>query len=102
MKGEKHMLIRSLRLTNVRCFDDFEMSFVDESGSARKLTLLQGKNNSGKTTILQAIALLATGSEGFLDLVCDADDWIRIGKDQCRIEVEIIRPDGCYVASPLT
>ena len=49
------MLLKSLKLSNVRCDESLELSFH------KRLTLLVGKNGSGKSTILDA-ATIAVGT----------------------------------------
>jgi hypothetical protein len=49
------MMIRSLHIDGYRCFDRFEMSDLG------RVNLLVGKNNSGKTSVLEAIYLLSSG-----------------------------------------
>ena len=45
-------MITKLKLQNFKCFDDIEIPFSD-------LTLLAGSNGSGKSTIIQALLLIA-------------------------------------------
>lgn len=47
-------MISSIRIQGYRCFDDFTMSGLG------RVNLLVGKNNSGKTSALEAILLLVT------------------------------------------
>lgn len=67
----------SLRLRNVRCFDDdgVDLPLSDKSGKPARWTILLGKNGSGKTTVLQSLAafepVLPTGiREGDLPWKC--------------------------------
>jgi len=48
-------MIRSLELTNYRGFEHYKLS------NLARVNLLVGKNNSGKTSILEAVQLLASG-----------------------------------------
>jgi AAA15 family ATPase/GTPase len=48
------IMLRSLRIENFRCFQTFELQQLG------KLNLLVGTNNSGKTSILEAIQLLSS------------------------------------------
>ncbi|MGP0068964.1 MAG: AAA family ATPase [Isosphaeraceae bacterium] len=50
-------MISYLELQNYRGFDQYKLS-----GLAR-INLLVGKNNSGKTSILEAVQLLASGGD---------------------------------------
>ena len=49
-------MLKSLKLENFRCFPSFEMQQLG------RLNLIVGTNNSGKTSILEAIQLLTTQS----------------------------------------
>ena len=54
------MYLEKLKLHNFRCYEKLEIDFN------RQLTVLVGKNGSGKTTVLEAIAIaLGTWFVGF-------------------------------------
>ena len=55
-------MFRSLRIKNLRLFSDLEI------GQLKRINLLAGKNNSGKTTVLEAMFLLAGGETPHLPL----------------------------------
>jgi AAA domain, putative AbiEii toxin, Type IV TA system/AAA ATPase domain len=55
------MYLRKLHIQNLRLIRDLELSFVDDTGEPRMWTVLIGRNATGKTSILQAIALAAVG-----------------------------------------
>lgn len=55
------MKLRTLRIQNVKLLRDFELDFTTADGSPRQWTILVGRNGTGKSTILQAIALAASG-----------------------------------------
>src|SRR5689334_18791803 len=50
-------MIQTLRIINYRCFSDFHLE-----GLAR-VNLLVGKNNSGKSSVLEAISLLTSAGD---------------------------------------
>jgi predicted ATP-dependent endonuclease of OLD family len=52
-RSEEGML-KSLKIDNFRCFPSFELAHLG------RINLLVGKNNSGKTSILEAIQLLTS------------------------------------------
>ena len=71
------MKISKLRLKNIKCFKDTEISFEDEKGGVKDWSLFVGDNGQGKTTILRSLAaglcdkggasaLLSEFQEGFL------------------------------------
>lgn len=55
------MYLRHLHIRNLRLIRDLELGFVDGNGEPRMWTVLIGRNGTGKTSILQAIALAAVG-----------------------------------------
>jgi recombinational DNA repair ATPase RecF len=77
------MFLKSVKLTNFRCFDKLELSFSDEGDQIRKRTLLLGENGTGKTNLLKAIALVTAGSNALGELIGNPDDWIQYNKDYC-------------------
>jgi len=56
------MYIRELRIERLKRLRDFSLDFLYE-GKPRMWTVLIGENGTAKTTLLQAIALAATGSK---------------------------------------
>lgn len=56
-KGTR-LKIKSLHIANFRGVKDLEIDFSGSNGSPRPLTALIGDNGSGKTSVLQAIALV--------------------------------------------
>lgn len=55
------MIIRHLRVKNLKLLRDFELSFVDDQGKPRMWTVIIGENGTAKTSLLQAIAMAAAG-----------------------------------------
>lgn len=56
------MYIESLRIRNLKLLKDFSLSFTNDEGEPRMWTVIIGENGTGKTSILQAIAMAAAGS----------------------------------------
>lgn len=91
------MQIAKLKIQNFKGIRDLELSFEDELGRIRPLSVLIGDNGSGKTTALQAIALvlsLATKRTSEPALL----DWPgflaeRVGSGgSTRVELEVAFP----------
>lgn len=61
--GDLAIGLRTLRLANVRLFGDRTLDFTCD-GAPRPFTLIVAENGHGKTTVLQAIALAASGVAG--------------------------------------
>jgi hypothetical protein len=55
------MYVRNLKISRLKLLRDFELSFLDASGNPRMWTVIIGENGTGKTSILQAIALASAG-----------------------------------------
>lgn len=55
------MYIRALTVKNLKRLHDVTLNFTNKDGSPRMWTVLIGENGTGKTSILQAIALAAAG-----------------------------------------
>ena len=56
------MYIEHLQIQNLKLLRDFKLDFVNADGEPRQWTVIIGPNGTGKTSILQAIALAAAGS----------------------------------------
>ena len=90
------MIFKKLRLQNFRGYKHQEFEFSDQT------TLVVGPNTSGKTNLLEAIYLLATGKSFRADLEQEMIDWEsslarvkgRVTKDHETIDLEIILTRG--------
>lgn len=63
------MYLRNLHIRNLKLLKDFSLSFVNEQGKPRMWTVIIGENGTGKTSILQAIAMAAAGALNVNSLV---------------------------------
>jgi predicted ATPase len=94
------MFLRRLELENIRSIEKLDISFVapktdpSEPDTTRKWTLLLGENGTGKSTVLKAIALVLAGSDALPKLLGDPDAWIRRGRQEARIHVDLVTADG--------
>lgn len=88
------MYLKHLRLKNFRCFTEASLDFDRPGGNNRKWTVLVGENSTGKTAIMQAIALALSGSEALGELIGHPDKWIRAGAESAEIEIEIETASG--------
>jgi len=74
------MWLRELQIRNFRRIDELTVSFP------RGLTVLVGENNSGKTTIIDALRLMLFSSRDFDSLRLREEDF-RAGTDHAPIEI---------------
>ena len=74
------MWLRELEIRNFRKIDELTVSFP------RGLTVLVGENNSGKTTIIDALRLMLFSSRDFDSLRLREEDF-RAGTDHAPIEI---------------
>lgn len=91
------MFLKNVRLKNFKCHESLELDFDGGSGGkspVRKTTFLVGENGTGKTALLQAIALVTAGSEALRFISGLPDDFIRAKKRFCEIEATITTAQG--------
>ena len=88
------MFLKSLKLTNIRCFKEAFVDFDLPGGEIRKWTVFTGENGTGKSTILKSIALVLAGSDALAELIGDPDSWISGGMESGEIKAEIETATG--------
>jgi len=88
----RSLYLQALRVTNLKILADQAFSFLNEDGSPRLWTVFVGDNGLCKTTLLQAIALAASGDKLARALVDDADDYRHINNsgEQTSIEADFV------------
>ncbi len=88
------MYLRSLAFENVKLLADATISFEREGG-ARQWTVLLGDNGVCKTTILQAIALAASGDKLARALVGNAADYISADSPESGARIHAVFAPSC-------
>ncbi|WP_086829651.1 AAA family ATPase [Allokutzneria sp. NRRL B-24872] len=86
------MYISRVRLSNIRGFHgsrqvDLELTRPD--GTHAGWTVIAGRNGSGKTSLLRAIALAVSGPAVARNLVPDFENWITSGRDTATARVQL-------------
>lgn len=97
------MYVDRLRLKNIRLFRDLELSFRRHDESTRLWTVILGGNGLCKTTILQTIALAASGPTlaGILTRKIGELRRFACGEEDCTIEVDFERlPTAPAIKAP--
>lgn len=86
------MYLRRLTLKNVKSFSGercVDLGFTRPDGSYAGWTVIAGRNNSGKTSMLRAIALAICGPDTARSLVPGFEDWITVGHSHARATVTL-------------
>ena len=86
------MFISHIKLQNITGFHDsrdVDLELTRPDGSHAGWTVIAGRNGSGKTSLLRAVALAVSGPAVARNLVPDFEDWITVGKNQGSAEVRL-------------
>ncbi|WP_306207711.1 AAA family ATPase [Actinoplanes sp. RD1] len=86
------MYIKEIRLQNVRGFHDardVQLDLTRPDGSLAGWTVLAGRNGSGKTSLLRAVALAIGGPGVARNLVTDFASWTSVGERQAVVAVQM-------------
>lgn len=87
------MYLQKLKLTNIKLLADQEFAFTRSDGSIRPWTVIIGDNGLCKSTILQTIALAASGSTLGTALAREPQSYRRSGSNtDARIEARFTTP----------
>jgi len=89
------MYISRVTLENVRAFSgprNVDLTLTRPDGSHAGWTVLAGRNGSGKTSLVRAMALAASAPFVAVSLVTDFRLWITIGRSDAKAEVQVV-PD---------
>ena len=81
------MKISKLRLENIRCFKDIEISFEDKKGDVKNWSFIVGDNGQGKTTILRSLAAGLCDKEGASALLAELYGFLRRSRKRGSIEI---------------
>jgi energy-coupling factor transporter ATP-binding protein EcfA2 len=95
------MWVESITLENIKCFQNKEIKFTRNPRNDRRwrakpynwVTLL-GENGVGKSTILQALALLLAGPEASKELLPRPTGWVREPKKPGKLTAVLHQEDG--------
>src|SRR5215203_902108 len=86
--------ISRLQLQNIRGFRELTLNVREAAGKARKRTLIVGKNGTGKSTVLRAIALgLADETDASRLISEPIGGFLTRRYTSGRIEVDLVETD---------
>jgi len=86
------MWLKSVEIKNIKGFTEQKISFNNNNKSYKWITLL-GENGVGKSTLLQAIALLLAGPDAAKKLIISPQNWVRNNLDYGELRA-IIHKDN--------
>lgn len=92
------MYLKSLKIQNIKCFENITIDF-SQGKDIRHWTTLFGKNGLGKSTLLQAIAVVLAGPAAMRELLPVAEGWVRKGSSYGEITAELIWTEGDSVTA---
>lgn len=96
---DRTLYVRGIQLKNIRCFDDFGISFENETGPFLT-TILLGDNAAGKSTLLRSIALGLCSESDAVSLIKTLPGRIlRDGTTQGSIEIHLRSYDRKFEGS---
>ena len=75
------MYIEHLHVSGVKLLHDLDVDFLKPDGGLKKWTVVIGRNGTGKTSVLQAIALAAIGARQVNNLAEPILDHVRDRRD---------------------
>ncbi|BAZ32640.1 ATPase [Cylindrospermum sp. NIES-4074] len=93
------MWVESITLTNIKCFREEKILFTRNGATGSKakpyswITLL-GENGVGKSTLLQALALLLAGPEAAKELLPRPTGWVRDSSIPGKLSAVLHQEDG--------
>lgn len=93
------MWVESITLNNIKCFHEQDIRFTRNPGARRyrakpyKWITLLGENGVGKSTILQALALLLAGPEAAKELLPRPAGWVRDPKFPGKLTAVLHKED---------
>jgi energy-coupling factor transporter ATP-binding protein EcfA2 len=87
------LLVRRISLTNIRCFESFDLNLADDDAKPALLTMVLGDNAAGKSTLLRSIALgLSSESDASALIKQLPGPFVRRGAEEGTIRLELSDP----------
>lgn len=90
------MYLEKCTIRNIKCFEDLTLDFRNPDGSIRLWNVLIGENGTGKTTLLQAIAIALLGEKAASVLLPRPWGWVRAGAEKGEIAATIYPGPGDF------
>lgn len=84
------MYLKKLTVKHLKCFDSLEIDFPGKNGDYSGWIVLLGGNGTGKSTLLQAMALALLGDVATRELLTPRG-YVRQGADHALVAAEIVK-----------
>ncbi len=82
------MKISNLKIKNIKCFKEVDISFENENGDIKHWSLIVGNNGDGKTTILRCLALGLCDRSSAGGLLTELyGEFLRQGESEGSVEI---------------
>jgi energy-coupling factor transporter ATP-binding protein EcfA2 len=94
------MYLQECTIRNIKCFEEIKLDFRNLDGSPRLWNVIIGENGTGKTTLLQAIAIALLGEKAASVLLPRPTGWVRQGAAVGEIEATILPDSGDVEGAP--
>src|SRR5438128_11722307 len=88
------MYLQECTIRDIKCFEEIKLDFRNPDGSIRLWNVIIGENGTGKTTLLQAIAIALLGQKAASVLLPRPSGWGRAGAPMGEIEAIILPGAG--------
>ncbi|MFL6200734.1 MAG: AAA family ATPase [Thermoanaerobaculia bacterium] len=79
------MHVRQIRIENIRGFGSVDIDLTRPGRGLAGWTVLAGRNGSGKSTFLKAIALALAGPDAARALQETFSNWIKVGRNEASV-----------------
>ena len=83
------MHLSSFSVRNIKCFEEASLTFPGNSGNHAGWHVLLGINGTGKSTLLQAMALAMLGPVSSARLLKQPSSWVREGADYGEVRAAL-------------
>jgi len=94
-RGGVGLLVRRISLSNIRCFETFDLNLAEADSKPALLTMVLGDNAAGKSTLLRSIALgLSSESDASALIKQLPGPFVRRGAEGGTIRLELCDPDN--------
>lgn len=83
------MYLRRVVIENVKCFGRAELDLMRADGQVKRWNVILGENGTGKSTLLQAIAMALMGPDPS-NRLARLERWVRAGQPHGKIMAEVV------------